>query len=178
MKFIAAYEELNKVFEQIHFWKCFSTFDPLELPENISKIRGYRNGELEILIIHYGKTNEDTFKGITNTQNPNIDKDKTCVEWQGFTHFMYLKRDAHRHKIDIEMQSCKEDEKEKKALKRRENFGPHNLLKEMKIDDTLPSVYPNCIPYPIFLFMFISSEHSMHIKALLLNETYQYTFEK
>ena len=120
------------------------------MPENISKILGYGNGELEILIIHYDKTNEDTFKGITNTQNLNIDKDKTCVEWQGFKHLMYLKRDAHRHKIDIEMQSCKEDEKEKKALKRRENFGPHNLLKEMKIDDTLPSVYPNCYTLSYF----------------------------
>ena len=37
-----------------------------------------------------------------------------------------------------------EDETEKKeeALKRQKKFGPHNLLKEMKIDNTLSSVYP------------------------------------
>ena len=59
-KFIAAFEEeLNKAFEQMHFWKCFSAFDPRGLPEN-SEIAGYGNGELQILIIHYGKTKEDT----------------------------------------------------------------------------------------------------------------------
>ena len=61
----------------MHFWKCFSAFDPQGLPENISKIAGCRNGELEILIIHYGKTKKDTFKSITN-----------YVEWQGFKRFI------------------------------------------------------------------------------------------
>ena len=63
---------------------------------------------------------KDTLKGTTNTQSPDINEDKTCPEWQGFKHFMYLKHDAHHHKIDIEIQSYKEDEKEKKkeALKR------------------------------------------------------------
>ena len=68
----------------------------------------------EELIIHYGKKKEHTFNGITNTQNPDINENKTCVEWQGFKHFMYLKHDAHCHKIEIEMQSYKEDEKAKK----------------------------------------------------------------
>ena len=104
----------------MYFWKCFSAFDPRGLPENVSEIAGYRNGELEILTIHYGTTKEDTFKGITNTQNPNIDEDKTCVKCQGFKNFMYVKHDAHHHKTDTEMQLYKEDKKEKKeeALKR------------------------------------------------------------
>ena len=72
----------------MHFWKCFSAFDPQGLPENISKIAGCRNGELEILIIHYGKTKKDTFKSITNTLNPDIDKHRTYVEWQGFKRFI------------------------------------------------------------------------------------------
>ena len=63
----------------MHFWKCFSAFDPRGLPENIGEITGYRNGELEILIIHYGKTKEDTFKGITNTQNPTSMKTKLVL---------------------------------------------------------------------------------------------------
>ena len=139
----------------MHFWKCFSAFDPRGLPENIGEITGYRNGELEILIIHYGKTKEDTFKGIANTQNPDIDEDKTRVEWQGFKRFIYMKRDAHRHKIDTEIQSYKEEEKEKKeeALKRRKNFGPHDFLKEMNTDNTLSSVYRNC--YKLFYYILL-----------------------
>ena len=51
---------------------------------------------------------------ITNTQNPDNSEDKTHVEWQVFKQFMYLKCNVHRLKIDIEIQSCKEDKKEKK----------------------------------------------------------------
>ena len=41
-KFISAFEdELQKAFEQMHFWKCFSVFDPHGLPENINKITNY-----------------------------------------------------------------------------------------------------------------------------------------
>ena len=80
----------------------FLTFDPQGLPENICKIAGYRNGVLEILIIHCSKMKEDRFKGITNSQNPDVDEDKTHVQWQGFKHFMYLKLDVHHHKIDVE----------------------------------------------------------------------------
>ena len=52
-KFIATFEEErnNRAFEHMHFWKCFSAFDPRGLPENINEIAGYRNGQLEILII-------------------------------------------------------------------------------------------------------------------------------
>ena len=122
----------------------------LEDCQKINKIAEYGNSELQILIIHYGKKKEHTFNGITNTQNPDINENKTCVEWQGFKHFMYLKHDAHCHKIEIEMQSYKEDEKEKKETLKTHTHththknGLHNLLKEMKIDGTLSSVYPNC----------------------------------
>ena len=53
-KFKATFEEEcnNKAFERMHFWKCFLAFDPQGLPENINEIAGYRNGQLEILIIH------------------------------------------------------------------------------------------------------------------------------
>ena len=56
---------------------------------------------------------------------------------------MYLKCNAHHCQIDTEMQSYKEDEKEMKeeTLKRQKNFGLHDLLKEMKIVDTV-----FCIP--------------------------------
>ena len=113
------------------------------MQENITNIAGYKNGKLEILIIHHRKTKEDTFKGITKIQNPLFNEDKTCVEWQAFKHFMYLKCNAHHCQIDTEMQSYKEDEKEMKeeTLKRQKNFGLHDLLKEMKIDDTV-----FCIP--------------------------------
>ena len=154
MKFIAAFEELNKAFEQMHFWKCFLAFDPRGLADNISKIAGCRNGKLEILVIHYRRTKEDTFMGITNTQNPDVDEDKTRFEQQGFKHFMHLKHHAHHCKIDIGMQSHEEDEKEKKALKGQKHFGLQDLLKEIKIDDTLSSVYPNCYKPFYYLLLF------------------------
>ena len=123
--------------------------------ENISKVAGYRNGKLEILVIHYDRTKEDTFKGITNTQNPDVDEDKTRAEQQGFKHFMHLKHNAHHRKIDTEMQPYKEDEKEKKeeALKGQKHFGLQDLLKEIKIDDTVSSVYPNC--YKLFYYLLL-----------------------
>ena len=114
-KFISAFEgELQKAFEQMHFWKCFSVFDPRGLPENINEITNYGNEELESLIDHYGNIKQDTFKGNTITQDPDIDAEKTYVEWQGFKHFMYLKRGAHRRKIDIEIQLFKDGKSEKK----------------------------------------------------------------
>ena len=56
-----------------------------------------------------------------------------------------MKLDAHRRKIDNEIQSYEEDDKEKKeeTLKGRKNFGLHDLLKETKMYDILSSVYPN-----------------------------------
>ena len=61
------------------------------------------------------------FKGNKITQDPDIDAEKTSVEWQGFKHFMYLKRGADHQKINIEIQSFKGDKSEKKdeALKLR-----------------------------------------------------------
>ena len=155
-KFISAFkDELQKAFEQMHFWKCFSVFDPRGLPENINEITNYGNEELESLIDHYGNIKQDTFKGNTITQDPDIDAEKTCVEWQGFKHFMYLKRGAHRRKIDIEIQSFKDDESEKKdeAVKLQKKFGPHSLLKEMNLDETICSVYPNC--YKLFYYLLL-----------------------
>ena len=57
------------------------------------------------------------------------------------------------------MQSYMEDETEKKeeALKRQKKFGPHNLLKEMKIDNTLSSVYPNYYKLFYYLLLFTLS---------------------
>ena len=155
-KFISAFEdELQKAFEQTHFWKCFSVFEPRGLPENINKIKNYGNEELESLIDHYDNIKQDTFKGNTITQDPDIDAEKTCVEWQGFKHFMYLKRGAHHRKIDIEIQSFKDSESEEKdeALKLRKIFGPHGLLKEMNLDETICSVYPNC--YKLFYYLLL-----------------------
>ena len=83
--------------------QTFLAFDPRELPENIGEIARCGNDELDILIIHYCKMKEDAFNSITNTQNLGIDEGKTPVKWQGFEHFMYLKRDAHRCKIGNEM---------------------------------------------------------------------------
>ena len=99
----------------MHFWKCFSVFDPRRLPENINEITNYGNEEPESLIDHYGNIRQDTFKGNTITQDPDIDVEKTSVEWQGFKHFVYLKCGAHRRKIDIEIQSFKDGESEKKT---------------------------------------------------------------
>ena len=97
-KFISAFEdELQKAFEQMHFWKCFLVCDPCGLPENINEITNYGNEELESLIDHYGNIKQDTFKGNTITQDPDIDSEKTCVEWQGFKHLMYLK---HSHTVE------------------------------------------------------------------------------
>ena len=103
----------------MHFRKCFSVFDPRRLPENINEITNYGNEEPESLIDHYGNIRQDTFKGNTITQDPDIDVEKTSVEWQGFKHFVYLKCGTHRRKIDIEIQSFKDGESEKKdeALK-------------------------------------------------------------
>ena len=58
-KFITTFEaELDKAFEQMHYWKCFPAYDPQGLPEN-SEIPGNGNGKLEILITHYSKMKED-----------------------------------------------------------------------------------------------------------------------
>ena len=68
---------------------------------------------------------------------------------------MYLKRGAHRRKIDIKIQSFKDGESEKKdeALKLRKSFVPHDLLKEMNLDETICSVYPNC--YNLFYYLLL-----------------------
>ena len=52
---------------------------------------------------------------------------------------LMLKLDAHCPNIDVGMQSYKEDEKEMKEeiLKRQKKFASHDLLKEIKIDDTV-----------------------------------------
>ena len=68
---------------------------------------------------------------------------------------MYLKRGAHRRKIDIEIQSFKDGESEKKdeALKLRKNFRPHGLFKETNLDETICSVYHNC--YKLFYYLLL-----------------------
>ena len=53
-----------------HLNRCISgnvflAFDSRRLPENIKETAGYRNGKLEILIIHCSKMKEGTFKGNT-----------------------------------------------------------------------------------------------------------------
>ena len=74
---------------------------------------------------------------ITNTQNLNINEDKTCVEWEGFKLFYIF--ETYTPSQDWHWNSVKEDQKGKKeeALKRQKNFGPHVLLKEIEIDDTV-----------------------------------------
>ena len=89
--------------------------------------------------------------------------------------------------MDIEMQSCKEDEKEKKeeALKRRKKFETHNLLKEIKIDDTLSTLYPNCYKLFNYLLLFPLSTACVErlfskmklIKTRLRNNLSQSTLE-
>ena len=70
------------------------------------------------------KTKEDTLKTIKYTLKSDTNEDKTCIAWQRFKQFMYLKCNAHCHKIDTEMQLRKKDEKEKKeeALERQKLF--------------------------------------------------------
>ena len=145
----------------MHFWKCFSVIDPRGLPENINEITNYENEELESLIDHYGNIKQDTFKGNKITQDQDIDAEKTCVEWQGLKHFMYLKCGVRRRKIDIEIQSFKDSEREKKdeALKLQKNFGLHSLLTQMNLDENICSVYPDC--YKLFFYScFRSVQHA------------------
>ena len=179
-KFLSVFEdELQKGFEQMHFWKCFSVFDPRGLLENINKITNYGNEELESLIDHYGNIKQGTFKGNTITQDPHIDAEKTCVEWQGFKPFMYLKLGAHRRKINIEINLFKDGKSEKKdeALKLRKNFGPHGLLKEMNLDEAICSVYPQLLQI-VLLFTLVSVQYSMRRKTFFQNETHKNKFKK
>ena len=68
---------------------------------------------------------------------------------------MYLRRDVHHCKINIEMQSYKEDEKDKKeTFKRQKNSGLPNLLKELKTDNSLLYTL-TAINYFIIYFYFL-----------------------
>ena len=78
---------------------------------------------------------------------------------------MYLTSDAHHCKIDNEMQSYKEDEKDKKeSLKRQKKSRLPNLLKEMKTDNTLSSVNPNS--YKLFYYLVSFSLRTTCIERL------------
>ena len=90
-------------------------------------------------------------------------------------------------KIDIEIQSFRDGESEKKdeALKLRKNFGPHGLLKEMNLDETICSVYPNCYKLFYYLLLFPLSTACVErffskmklIKTRLRNNLSQSTLE-
>ena len=78
-----------------------------------------------------------------------------------------------------------ESEKKDKALKLQKNFGPHGLLKEMNLDETICSVYPNCYKLFYYLLLFPLSTACIEIlfskmkliKTCLRNNLSQSTLE-
>ena len=70
---------------------------------------------------------------------------------------MYLKRGAHRRKIDIEIQLFKDDESE---LKRDHLFSVPQLLQI------------------VLLFTLVSAQYSMRRKTFFQKETHKNTFNK
>ena len=123
------------------------------MPDTKVQLASYGNNELESLISHYGNSKSDTFKGVTETQEPDIAPAAALAEWDGFKLLMFLKRQSHEELIDTKIAAVKNSGKEGKdevesLYKMRKKFTPQLLWELFAKDSTTEALYPSMM----FLF--------------------------
>lgn len=133
----------------------FLAFDLRRLPENICETEGYRNGKLEILIIHCSKMKQDTFKGITKLALSGKDLNTLCI-WD-VMHTIA--------RLTLKCNHIRKMRKIRKKLWRDEKILDYPIFKEMKTDNTLSFVHPNS--YKLFHYLLLFSLSTTCIKRLL-----------
>jgi hypothetical protein len=139
--------EIKEAFQQMEFWHKFGIFDPRKLPSSTEELEMYGNEELKPLLLNYGESKEDTFKGKRNTQDPDINILKADDEWLGFKELMFKKKEAHQNKLTIRITSAIHNKKNQEEIKKlqteRESYTPKLLWEELTSDPCANQLYPS-----------------------------------
>ena len=153
---MAFIEELDNTFEQLEFWISFAIFDPCKLPERKEDIINYGKNELQELGEFYGTKKVDKFKGKVNTQDPDIDLTALKAEWQLFKTLIFEKRQSYCSKVDKDI-SRADPENHQELIKKRERYTLRDSWNDLKHDNVVKEIYPNCIYLLHLLLIFLIS---------------------
>ena len=144
-RFVLAFiEELDNAFGQLEFWMSFAIFDPRKLPERKEEIINYGKNELQELGEFYSTKKVDKFKGKVNTQDLDIDLTALKAEWQLFKTLIFEKHQSYHSKVDKDI-SRADPENHQELIKKRERYTPCDLWNDLKHDNVVKEIYPNCI---------------------------------
>ena len=155
-KLLSAFiEQLDVAFEQIEFWMAFDIFDPRKLPEKKEDLIQYSDNELWDLGEYYGMWKVNRFEGKVHAQDADIDTPALTAEGPLFKSIMLEKHLSYRSKVNRDVNRAN-PENVQELIKKRESYTPQKLWDDLKCDNVVKEIYPNCI-YLLHLFLILPS---------------------
>ena len=133
---------------------AFDIFDPRKLPEKKEDLIQYSDNELQDLGKHYGSQKKvNRFEGKVNTQDTNIDTTALTADWPLFKLIMFKKCLLYHNKADKDI-SRAHPENIQELIKKGESYTPQKLWDDLKHNNIMKGIYPNCIYMLCLLLIF------------------------
>ena len=114
----------------------------------------YGLADLKLLLEHYYNHQSSTFKGKVVDQEPIVDRDMANAEWPNFKQLVFLKRQEHRDRCDIELNKARSNEEQELLMTKKEKFGPHKLFASLRGDSICEDIFPECSKLLLLLLLF------------------------
>ena len=130
---------------------AFDIFDPRKLPEKKEDLIQYSDNELWDLGECYGMWKVNRFESKVHTQDADIDNPALTAEWPLFKSIMHEKHLSYRSKVNRDVNRAN-PENVQEFIKKRESYTLQKLWDDLKRDNVVKEIYPNCI-YLLQLFL-------------------------
>ena len=104
----------------------------------------YGNNKLQDLGKYYGTQKVNRFEGKVNTQDVYIDTTALTAEWPLFKYIMFEKHLSYCSKVNRDI-SRAHLENVQELIKKKESYTPKKLWDDLKHDNIVKDIYPNCI---------------------------------